>query len=100
VHVFINRFTVTGDMVQFKRILDEIIEYVVRQPGFRSHRLFQSSQDSSVYVEIAEWDNAAAHKHATADDGFRDAVREIMKLTKAQADTFVVVAEHEAAVVS
>lgn len=95
--IFINKFVVTGDVAEFKEILAEINAYMKRQPGFQSHRLYQSAKDSNVYVEIAEWEEATLHKQATSSDEFLVPVRKIMKLADAEPGPFTLVGEHVAA---
>ncbi|HET9118260.1 MAG TPA: AMP-binding protein, partial [Pseudonocardiaceae bacterium] len=95
---FINRFTVTGDAVEFERLLGQITAHMIAQPGFRSHRLYQSAQNNSVYTEIAEWDSADAHKQATSGADFREPVREVMKHATADPSPFVLRSEHDIAV--
>ncbi|SEG93572.1 Acyl-CoA synthetase (AMP-forming)/AMP-acid ligase II [Actinacidiphila yanglinensis] len=93
-HYFVNRFTVTGDAEEFERLLGKITDYMAGQPGFRSYKLYRSVQDRNVYVETAEWDDAAAHQKAVSGDGFRGPVMEIMKLAKAEAGPYTLVTEH------
>jgi long-chain acyl-CoA synthetase len=94
---FINRFQVTGDVTEFERVLSTIGEYMTRQPGFRSARLYRSARDQQVYVETAEWDSAEAHQQALSGEGFRGAVRELMKLARAEPGPFVLLAQHDTA---
>ncbi|RJQ86843.1 antibiotic biosynthesis monooxygenase family protein [Amycolatopsis panacis] len=93
---FINRFTVTGDAAEFRRLLGQITAHMTAQPGFRSHRLYQSARDEAVFTEIAEWDSAEDHQRATAGKGFREPVGEAMKHATAEPAPFVLRAEHGA----
>ncbi|MGA8117301.1 MAG: antibiotic biosynthesis monooxygenase family protein [Actinocatenispora sp.] len=93
---FINRFTVTGDAVEFERVLGTIGDHMRQQPGFRSARLYRSSRDPQVYVETAEWDDAAAHKKALDADGFRSMMGPLMKLASAEPGGFDLLVEHAA----
>lgn len=95
---FINRFTVSGDVAEFERLLGELSSYMTQQPGFRWHRSYRSAQDATVYVEIAEWDDAAAHKQAMSGAGFLGPVQEVMKLATAEPGVFETISEHQAAV--
>lgn len=96
VFTFINRFTVTGDATEFRRLLGQITAHMTAQPGFRSHRLYQSARDEAVFTEIAEWDSAEDHQRATAGKGFREPVGEAMKHATAEPAPFVLRAEHGA----
>ncbi|MFI9273560.1 antibiotic biosynthesis monooxygenase family protein [Kitasatospora sp. NPDC052896] len=93
---FINRFTVTGDSTEFESLVKEITAFMSAQPGFRSHRLYRSAADARVYVETAEWDDAAAHKAATASPEFRSRVGKVMGLAQAEPAPFDLVAQHGA----
>jgi heme-degrading monooxygenase HmoA len=93
---FINRFTVTGDIGEFETIVGEISDYMSAQPGFRSHKLYRSAADATVYVETAEWDDAAAHKQATSGQEFRSRVGRVMQLAKAEPAPFELVGQHGA----
>lgn len=92
-HYFVNRFTVTGDADEFERLLGKITDYMAGQPGFRSYQLYRSVKEAGVYVETAEWDDAAAHQKAVGGDGFRGPVMEVMKLAKAEAGPYTLVTE-------
>ncbi|MFF2045692.1 antibiotic biosynthesis monooxygenase family protein [Kitasatospora sp. NPDC048239] len=93
---FINRFTVTGDVAEFETLVKEITEHMSAQPGFRSHRLYRSAANALVYVETAEWDDAASHKLATADPAFRSRVGKVMALAQAEPAPFDLIAQHGA----
>ncbi|MQS11264.1 antibiotic biosynthesis monooxygenase [Streptomyces kaniharaensis] len=93
---FINRFTVTGDVAQFETLVGEISDFMSTQPGFRSHRLYRSAADASVYVETAEWDDAASHKAATGSPEFRSRVGKVMGLAQAEPAPFDLIAQHGA----
>ncbi|GAA2677161.1 antibiotic biosynthesis monooxygenase family protein [Actinoplanes palleronii] len=77
--IFIDRMTVTGDVEEFERALAQISDHMARQPGFRSHQLYQSAGDPKVYVEIAHWQDAAAHRTATGSEGFRTPLQQVIK---------------------
>ncbi|WP_432158443.1 MULTISPECIES: AMP-binding protein [unclassified Streptomyces] len=96
-HHFVNRFTVTGDPEEFERLLGKITDYMAGQPGFRSYRLYRSVKDPAVYVETAEWADAAAHQQAIGGEGFRGPVMEVMKLAQAEPGPYRLVGERQAA---
>lgn len=95
--IFIDRMTVTGDVEEFERALAEISEYMAGQPGFRSHQLYQSASDPKVYVEIAHWQDAAAHKQATSTDGFRAPLQRVIKNATVDFSPYVLRSDHTAA---
>jgi heme-degrading monooxygenase HmoA len=84
----INRLTVHGAPAEFERIIGGITEYMKEQPGFSSHRLYRSRNRDNVYIETAEWTDAAAHRQAMQGDGFRDRVRELGAVATAEPDVF------------
>jgi long-chain acyl-CoA synthetase len=92
----INRLTVHGDRAAFERIISGITEYMRQQPGFASHRLYRSRNQDNVYIETAEWTDAALHRQAMQGIGFRDRVRELGAVAKAEPDVFDTI-EHETA---
>ncbi|MGW4940914.1 AMP-binding protein [Actinoplanes sp. NPDC004185] len=94
VHTFINRFTVNGDTEEFESLLGTITNYMVEQPGFRSHRLYRSGVDPKVYVETAEWDDADAQRKAIGGEGFQGPVKQVMKIANAEPGPFTLVSEH------
>ncbi|MFI9320317.1 antibiotic biosynthesis monooxygenase family protein [Kitasatospora aureofaciens] len=95
-YIFINRFTVTGDVAEFETLVGEISEFMSGRPGFRSHRLYRCATDASVYVETAEWDDAASHRAATGSPEFRARVGKVMSLAKAEPAPFDLLAQHGA----
>lgn len=96
----INRFTVSGDVDKFEQLLGELTDYMTQQPGFRSHRCYRSAQDAKVYIETAEWDDAAAHRQAMSGPGFMGPVQEVMKLATVEPGAFELLSEHRATVSS
>lgn len=94
-HHFVNRFTVTGDTEEFERLLDKITDYMAEQPGFRSYRLYRSVGAPNIYVETAEWADAAAHRAAVGGEGFRGPVAEIKKLAQAEPGPYALVTERK-----
>jgi long-chain acyl-CoA synthetase len=92
----INRLTVHGEAADFERIISGITEYMRQQPGFTAHRLYRSRNHDNVYIETAEWTDAAAHRQAMQGSGFRDRVRELGAVAKAEPDVFDTI-EHEPA---
>ncbi|MBV6695853.1 antibiotic biosynthesis monooxygenase family protein [Kitasatospora aureofaciens] len=93
---FINRFTVTGDVAEFEALVGEITDFMSTQSGFRSHRFYRSAADATVYVETAEWDDAASHKAATGSPEFRSRVGKVMGLAQAEPAPFDLIAQHGA----
>jgi len=90
---FINRLTVTGSVEEFEELLDGITEYMTAQPGFQSRRLYRSSRNPQVFVEVAEWSDAAAHSAAMRNPAFGERVGKLRALATAEPDMFATVDE-------
>ena len=74
----INMFTLNPDNVErFLHHWRQRAQFMSRQPGFRSFRLYRALQPDTQFqlVNIAEWDCAAELSAATAQPFFRDSVR-------------------------
>nr|AFU65901.1 DacO5 [Dactylosporangium sp. SC14051] len=93
---FIDRLTVTGDVAEFERVIAEISRHMATQPGFRSHRFYQSQRDPKVYVEIAEWQSAEHHRQATATDGFRRPLQTVIQHAEVDFAPYTLRAQHSA----
>ncbi|GHE92558.1 hypothetical protein GCM10018785_68430 [Streptomyces longispororuber] len=93
-HHFINRYTVTGDVEEFRRLLGMLSAYMREQPGFAAHRLYRSARDERTFVEIAEWTDPEAHRAALAGEGFQGPVAELRKLATADPSPFELLSTH------
>lgn len=96
-HHFINRYTVTGDVDEFRRLLARLSSYMREQPGFAAHRLYRSARDERTFVEVAEWTDASAHRKALAGEGFQGPVAELRKHATADPAPFELLSEHSVA---
>ncbi|MCX5199458.1 antibiotic biosynthesis monooxygenase [Streptomyces sp. NBC_00249] len=96
-HVFINRYTVTGDIEEFRRLLGQLSAHMRAQPGFHSHQLYRSARDERTYVELAEWTDPDSHRQALAGEGFQGPVAELRKLATADPAPFELLSEYRAA---
>ncbi|GAA0639310.1 hypothetical protein GCM10010174_71740 [Kutzneria viridogrisea] len=92
--VFINRYRVSGDPEAFERILDQISAYLADQPGLRTHSLYRSVKEDSVYVETAEWTDAAVHRSAIGSDLVQGLITELKALATAEPAPFRQVRAH------
>ncbi|UKY51785.1 antibiotic biosynthesis monooxygenase family protein [Streptomyces inhibens] len=95
-HHFINRYTVSGDDAEFRRLLGVLSDFVRTRPGFRSHQLFRSARDERSYVEIAEWDDADSHRQTFTSPEFQHTLQELKKHTSADPGPFTLVSAHSA----
>ncbi|MFI7394405.1 MULTISPECIES: antibiotic biosynthesis monooxygenase family protein [Streptomyces] len=93
-HHFINRYTVSGDVTEFRRLLAELSAHMRAQPGFSAHRLYRSAKDERTYVEVAEWTDPESHRNALSADGFLGPVAELRKHATAEPAPFELLSEH------
>jgi long-chain acyl-CoA synthetase len=93
-YTFINRYSVSGDPAEFERILDRISAYMADQPGLCAHALYRSAKEDSVYVETAEWVDAAAHRSACGGAVFQQLLAELKRLATAEPGPFTRIREH------
>lgn len=93
---FVNKLTVTGDPAEFETVSEELTAYMRRQPGYVRFELLRSLRDDTVYVEIAEWTDAEAHRKAVQSAGFLDRVKPLGALATVDPDVFTVVREGQA----
>ncbi|MET9297427.1 antibiotic biosynthesis monooxygenase family protein [Streptomyces sp. NPDC003077] len=89
----INRLTVHGDIPAFQRVLQGITAHMSSQPGFLGHRLYRSMRDPRVFIETAQWTDAASHRTAMRADAFREKVKDLGGLATPEPDVFETVEE-------
>ncbi|WP_018681643.1 antibiotic biosynthesis monooxygenase family protein [Actinokineospora enzanensis] len=92
---FINSFKVTGPTADFEAALGRISAHMSSRPGFRWAKLYRSIRDADVYVEMAEWDDAASHRAATQEPGFQANIGSLMAVATAEPGPFELLADHE-----
>ncbi|MFI6317043.1 antibiotic biosynthesis monooxygenase family protein [Nonomuraea sp. NPDC050556] len=90
----VNKLTCTGDLAEFTRILERLTEYMRAQPGYLSSELLRSVRNPAVYVEVARWESAEAHKAAVTGDGFRERVSGLGALATVDPDVYEVLHEN------
>ncbi|MEV1241802.1 antibiotic biosynthesis monooxygenase family protein [Nonomuraea sp. NPDC050022] len=90
----VNKLTCTGDLTEFTRILEHLTEYMRAQPGYLSSELLRSVHHPEVYVEVARWESAEAHRNAVTGDGFRERVAGLGALATVDPDVYDVVHEN------
>ncbi|MEU5940790.1 AMP-binding protein [Micromonospora sp. NPDC047548] len=98
VFTLINRFTVTGDTDEFEAVLENLTNFMIKQPGFRTHRLYHSAKEPKIYVEISEWDDPSGHRQAMGSDEFKGFVQQLMKVTTADPAPFTILKSYDVAV--
>jgi len=84
----INHFTVKGDTAEFEQVFAASSEFMVEQPGFVSHRLVRSLRAPGSYVNIAEWESAAAHQAVVRGPGFAEHIKGLADLASVEPDLY------------
>jgi heme-degrading monooxygenase HmoA len=75
--VLINVFNVAPeDAEQFLEVWAEDAAYMKRQPGFITTQLHRGTAGSSTFVNVAEWESAAALGHAFASPEFQQSMEQ------------------------
>ncbi|MEU7146157.1 antibiotic biosynthesis monooxygenase family protein [Nocardia sp. NPDC046473] len=92
----VNKLTVTGKIADFERVADGLTEYMREQPGYIRYSLLRSVRRDNVFVEIAEWKDADAHRRAIQSEGFRRRVEPLAAVATVDPDLYEVVREGEA----
>ena len=90
----VNKLTVTGDISEFTGILDRLTEFMRSQPGYLSSELLRSVRNPAVYVEVARWESAEAHRNAVTSGGFRERVAGLGALATVDPDVYEVIHEN------
>lgn len=72
---FVNKLTINGDVQEFFKIKESLTEYMCVQPGYRSSSMLRQVGQDNVFIEVAEWDDAASHQRAVRSEGFQARVK-------------------------
>ncbi|MER6331225.1 antibiotic biosynthesis monooxygenase family protein [Streptomyces sp. NPDC014983] len=91
--VFVNKLHLHGRPEELEAIYARVAAHFAAQPGFIGYRLVRSTDDPAVYFNIAEWQDEAAFRAATAKEEFRSAVR-VGKVSTGDPHLCAVVADH------
>ncbi|GHK04151.1 antibiotic biosynthesis monooxygenase family protein [Streptomyces sp. NPDC003753] len=90
---FINKLTVNGDIAEFLKIKESLTEFMSAQPGYRSSATLRQVGRPDVFIEMAEWDNAAAHQAAVRSEEFQARVKGLGALASVEPGLYEVVTE-------
>jgi long-chain acyl-CoA synthetase len=93
--ILVNKFTVTADPAEFERIWADSSHFMRQQPGFISFRLVRSVQDPQVYINIAEWADAQAHRRAMRSDDFQAHISQLANVAKPEPHLCAMVLEYD-----
>ena len=89
--ILVNKFTLTASPEKFEEAFEESASFMRAQPGFIRHTLVKSLRDPSVYVNIAEWQDAADHMRALQSPGFEEHINTLAKVGRADPDLYSIV---------
>ncbi|MGX1673424.1 antibiotic biosynthesis monooxygenase family protein [Streptomyces sp. NPDC055400] len=67
---FVNKLTVHGDVEEFLAAKDRVTAYMSAQPGYLGHRTLRLAGGEPVFLELADWQDAAAHRAAVTSPAF------------------------------
>ncbi|MCB5178565.1 antibiotic biosynthesis monooxygenase family protein [Streptomyces antimicrobicus] len=90
---FVNKLTVHGDIEEFLAAKERISAFMSAQPGHIAHRTLNSLGEPNVFVEIAEWVDAASHRAAMTSETFRELVGPLAALATPEPGLFRTVEE-------
>ncbi|MFE7777906.1 antibiotic biosynthesis monooxygenase family protein [Streptomyces sp. NPDC057445] len=77
---FVNKLNVHGDIEEFLAAKSRVTAYMSAQPGYVSHQTLRLVGAPNVFVELAVWEDAAAHRAAVTGEGFQELVRGLAAL--------------------
>ncbi|MFJ8546470.1 AMP-binding protein [Streptomyces sp. NPDC093586] len=72
---FVNKLTVHGDVDAFLAVKDKLTSYMSAQPGYVSHQTLRHAGQPNVFLELAVWQDAAAHRKAVRSEEFQSIVK-------------------------
>ncbi|MER5538925.1 antibiotic biosynthesis monooxygenase family protein [Streptomyces mirabilis] len=90
---FINKLTVNGDIEEFLKIKQSLTEFMSAQPGYRSSSTLRHVGRRHVFIEMAEWDDAASHQAAVRSEEFQARVKGLGALASVEPGLYEEVAE-------
>ncbi|MFE5510877.1 antibiotic biosynthesis monooxygenase family protein [Streptomyces sp. NPDC056529] len=90
---FVNKFSVHGDLTEFLAAKSRVTAYMSTQPGYVSHQTLRMVGAPNVYVELAVWEDAAAHRAAVTGEGFQRLVEGLAALATPEPGLYETVAD-------
>ncbi|MEV6174980.1 antibiotic biosynthesis monooxygenase family protein [Streptomyces sp. NPDC051954] len=72
---FVNKLTVHGDLDTFLAVKGRLTSYMAAQPGYVSHQTLRHAGAPNVFLELAVWQDAAAHQQAVRSEEFQSLVK-------------------------
>ncbi|MFH9010772.1 antibiotic biosynthesis monooxygenase family protein [Streptomyces sp. NPDC017943] len=72
---FVNKLTVHGDIDAFLAVKGRLTSYMSAQPGYVSHLTLRHAGEPNVFLELAVWKDAGAHRRAVRSEEFQSLVQ-------------------------
>lgn len=82
--VFVNKLTLIGDAEEFEKRYEAVGAFMETQPGLIRYSLVRSGKDSSVYFNLAEWEDEETFRKALAEPEFRSRLDALSGLIKGE----------------
>ncbi|WP_192583570.1 antibiotic biosynthesis monooxygenase family protein [Streptomyces albicerus] len=79
---FVNKLTVHGDIDTFLAVKDRLTAYMSAQPGHVSNQTLRHVGERNVFIEVAVWQDAAAHQQAARSEQFQALIRQLVPLAQ------------------
>jgi heme-degrading monooxygenase HmoA len=90
---FVNKMTVNGDIDEFLKIKQSLTEFMSAQPGYRNSWTLHHLSRDDVFIEMAEWDDAASHQAAVRSEEFQSRVKGLGSLASVEPGLYEELAE-------
>ncbi|KPI14886.1 MULTISPECIES: antibiotic biosynthesis monooxygenase [unclassified Streptomyces] len=74
---FVNKLTVHGDIDRFLAVKDRLTAYMSSQPGYIGHEALRHLGDERIFLELAVWQDAEAHRNAVRSEQFQALVKDL-----------------------
>jgi quinol monooxygenase YgiN len=85
---FVNKLTVHGDLDTFLGVKNRLTAFMAAQPGYVSHQVMRHAWHPNVYLELAVWEDADAHRRAVRSTEFQSLVGQLGPLATPEPGLF------------
>lgn len=90
---FVNKLTVHGDIDTFLAVKGQLTAYMSAQPGYVSHLTLRHAGEPNVFLELAVWKDADAHREAVRSEEFQSLVKGLGPLATPDPGLYEIVEE-------
>ncbi|MEG8279685.1 antibiotic biosynthesis monooxygenase family protein [Streptomyces sp. AHA2] len=90
---FVNKLTVHGDIDAFLAVKGRLTSYMSAQPGYVSHLTLRHAGEPHVFLELAVWKDAGAHRKAVRSEEFQSLVKDLGPLATPDPALYEIVEE-------